>query len=163
MAGVTRNPRGMFDGMHLRKIHRLGIACFVASGTQHCRVQFWRDDASGIFGVSGLRTVARFACHPTVASEPLHLQNIIVTILAHLVACIRNWLGSDLSQSRTTVVTKFAKTLRHQQTAQSEEYNHPSDERRRKPNQVCRILYGNHGSAGPKTRRIRPPSFGWSP
>ena len=153
----------MFDGMHLREIHRLGIACFMASGTQHCRVQFWRDDASGIFGVSGLRAVARFACHPTVASDPLHLQNIIVTSLAHLVACIRNWLGCDLSQSRATVVTKFAKTLRHQQTAQSKEHNHSSGERRCKPNQVYRILYGNHGSAGLKTRRIRFPSFGWSP
>jgi len=137
----------MLGRMHLGEIHRFGMARLVTPGTEHRSIEFHGHDGSGILRMFGLGTVAGFACHSRVAPGLLHLPDVVVTARAHLVACIGNRLGRDLSQSCSTVVPKFSKSLRHQQTARDKEQSHTNRECCRKANQMRRIFEGNHGSA----------------
>jgi hypothetical protein len=58
MAGVARQARGMFGGMNLGKIHRLGVIRFMAANTEHGGIELRGSGSGGVFRVLGLRAMA---------------------------------------------------------------------------------------------------------
>jgi len=73
----------MVDCVHLKRIHWLGIDCFVASGTRHsaCCVQFRRDDLRDLQCVSG--NTFSGAVTPGSAFKRRRSPELVINLVEH--------------------------------------------------------------------------------
>jgi hypothetical protein len=134
----------VFDGVHLRKVFRLGEALLMATNAKDGGVQLDWCHRSRIVGVGRERPVAGLAGYAFVHALALHIQHVGMTAFADLMPGIANWQSCDLSYGIGAVMTVAPKAARYQKTSQCQERNQPNQENCCHAKQVSRILEDLH-------------------
>lgn len=91
-----------------------------------------------------LGSVAGFTAHVRMFASFLYIQNVGVTCLACLMACVVQGPGRYFPNRSSAIVAIPAEGLRHYVTANSPENEKGNDKERRKTKQVLDILKRVH-------------------
>lgn len=118
---------GVFLGIHLREVLRLGGVGFVAADAKDGRVGFLWYQFAGVVGVVGESAMAGFATDSGVLAGLLHFEFVLMTHGAGVAAGEGDRAGGDLAESLGTVVAVLTETGGYDEVTDDYEQDEAAD------------------------------------